>query len=288
MLDGTLDCLSNLHFIHIRQLFRVLTTLTFDRQRTAAAGLIDDGLSQSNEELKRIDTIAATTVTHTWLALANDADISIDADMLRCHNASTSTPSDLPVYRGVRFLPSPPAPTTIKSKHIRRDVCTGMARVLGAGTTSARYSTTTPSTRLWFEQTDGPPFETKLQLPSGIAAEFAGMMHSKTDEETRLRKRAAGTRLFTFLMSLQPFVWWDLSLRTGDLNPEEELTVAQVQHESWAHPRLAWACSDDVLFRTVADGQRPQAGDPALRQGCWALCTLINRTCCRCPHTFTC
>ncbi|EGD76383.1 hypothetical protein PTSG_12595 [Salpingoeca rosetta] len=36
MLNGTLDCLSNLHFIHIRQLFRVLTTLTFDRQRTAA------------------------------------------------------------------------------------------------------------------------------------------------------------------------------------------------------------------------------------------------------------
>ncbi len=100
------------------------------------------------------------------------------------------------------------------------------------------------------------------------------MMHSKTDEETRLRKRAAGTRLFTFLMSLQPFVWWDLSLRTGDLNPEEELTVAQVQHESWAHPRLAWACSDDVLFRTVADGQRVHSGDPALRQGCWASRTL--------------
>ncbi|EGD78041.1 hypothetical protein PTSG_09679 [Salpingoeca rosetta] len=41
MLNGILDCLSNLHFIHIWQLFRVLTTLTFDRQRIPAAGLID-------------------------------------------------------------------------------------------------------------------------------------------------------------------------------------------------------------------------------------------------------
>ncbi|EGD79670.1 hypothetical protein PTSG_10519 [Salpingoeca rosetta] len=85
MLDGTLDCLSNLHFIHILQLFRVLTTLTFDRQRTAAAGLKTTRtrmLSQSNEELKRIGTTAAATVTCTWLALANDTNTSIDRDHL--------------------------------------------------------------------------------------------------------------------------------------------------------------------------------------------------------------
>ncbi|EGD78050.1 hypothetical protein PTSG_08929 [Salpingoeca rosetta] len=40
MLKGTLDCLSTLHFIHILQLFCVLTTLMSDRKRTAAADLI--------------------------------------------------------------------------------------------------------------------------------------------------------------------------------------------------------------------------------------------------------
>ncbi|EGD81842.1 hypothetical protein PTSG_02557 [Salpingoeca rosetta] len=83
MLNGILDCLGNPHFIHIRQLFRILTTLTFDRQRTAAAGLRGRWcLSQFNEELKCIGTIAAITVTRTWLALANAADISIDGNHL--------------------------------------------------------------------------------------------------------------------------------------------------------------------------------------------------------------
>ncbi|EGD74749.1 hypothetical protein PTSG_06114 [Salpingoeca rosetta] len=236
MLNGILDCLSNLHFIHIWQLFRVLTTLTFDRQRIPAAGLIDhekeDGLSQSNDELKRIGTIAATTITHTWLALANDAGISIDASMLRCHNVSTSTPSHLSVCRGVvssphrqlqqlprastsvgmRRSPTPTYPCVgrrdpqahVPARQHRQHDC-GLRGRTGVPHTRETCSNFSPEyTRarevdkdthmVVSEKTLQAPFETKLQLLAGIAAEFSGMMRSQTDEETRLREHAAGTR----------------------------------------------------------------------------------------------
>ncbi|EGD83659.1 hypothetical protein PTSG_12144 [Salpingoeca rosetta] len=98
--------------------------------------------------------------------------------------------------------------------------------------------------------------------------------------------RCRNANLFMFLMSLQPFVWWDLSLGTDNPNPEDGGGGGGAARELGAstrssrRSRLAWACSDDVLFRTVGDGQRVQAGDPALRRGCWASCTLNGRTRC--------
>ncbi|EGD74103.1 hypothetical protein PTSG_13221 [Salpingoeca rosetta] len=130
------------------------------------------------------------------------------------------------------------------------------------------------STRLWFAQTDGcaPNAEDAAGAVRDEAEAAVGdcrRVRGHCALQDRCGDRAAEARcrdadVFTFLMSLQPFVWWDLSLGTGNLNPEEELTVAEVQHESWAHPRLAWAYGDDVLFRTVMDGQRVQSGNPVL------------------------
>ncbi|EGD80396.1 hypothetical protein PTSG_10650 [Salpingoeca rosetta] len=260
MLDGTLDCLSNLHFIHILPFFRVLTTLTFDRQRTAAAGLVGRWcLSQSNEELKRTGTIAATTVIRTLFALANDVRIPIDgAFMCSCatispliyvdnnnsHQEQAHPSGCVNGDGGLTIDPPPPRPFGFRSladpgRHDTR------AREVGKDTHAVVNKKTLQA-----------PFETKLQLPSGIAAQ-----DRRGDKIAKARCWDAD--LFTFLMSLQPFVWWDLSLRTGDLNPEEELTVAE-------------ACSDDVLFRTVVDGQRVEASDPTLQQGRWAPCTLAT------------
>ncbi|EGD75638.1 hypothetical protein PTSG_07755 [Salpingoeca rosetta] len=176
MLNGILDCLSNLHFIHIRQLFR----------RTAAAGLsIDD---ENEDELKRTGTIAAATVTRTLFALANDADISIDRDHLSSllqalhfiyvdntnnHQEQAHLSGCVHGDGGLTIDPPPPRPLGFRSL-ADPDV---------------------PDTHVVVsEKTLQAPFETKLQLLSGIAAEFAGTVHSKTDVETRLRKHAAETR----------------------------------------------------------------------------------------------
>ncbi|EGD76642.1 hypothetical protein PTSG_07753 [Salpingoeca rosetta] len=248
MLKGTLDCLSTLHFIHILQLFCVLTTLTFDRQRRRRRPH-RKMLSQSNEALKRIGTIAATTVTCTWLALASDIGISatispliyVDKCVQLTCTVTTTPPRPRPATAHpsswCRFLPRSPAPTAIKSEHICRDACTGMvgspstttahgrmgsgrsptlAGTCGGSRDPKRTRTGAPQTRetcsnlspedtrarevdkdthvVVNEKTLQAPFETKLKLLSGIAAEFAGMMRSKTDEETRLRKHAAGTQ----------------------------------------------------------------------------------------------
>ncbi len=72
-------------------------------------------------------------------------------------------------------------------------------------------------------------------------------------------------------MSLQPLGWWDLSLGTGDLNPEEELTVAEVQDESWAHPRaqagvLDWrgrAATTCCSARSGTDNESSLATQPS-------------------------
>ncbi|EGD72962.1 hypothetical protein PTSG_04693 [Salpingoeca rosetta] len=173
MLNGTLDCLSNLHFNYIRQLFHILTTLRFDRQRTTAAGLIDDekedGLSQS----KRIGTIAAITVTRTWLALANAADISIDGNHL------SSLLQALQLIYADKWTGAPQTQETcsnVSPEDTRaRDVGKDTHAVVNKKTLQA-------------------PFETKLQLPSGIAAVFVGTVRRKTDEETGLQKHAAGTQ----------------------------------------------------------------------------------------------
>ncbi|EGD79558.1 hypothetical protein PTSG_10408 [Salpingoeca rosetta] len=158
MLKGTLDCLSTLHFIHILQLFCVLTTLMSDRKRTAAAGLsIDD---ENEDELKRINTIAAATVTHTWLALANDAGISIDRDHLS---------SLLQALHFIYVDKWTGAPHT-------REVCSNFspeytrAREVGKDTHVVVN-----------EKTLQAPFETELQLLSGIAAVFADTVRRKTD-----------------------------------------------------------------------------------------------------------
>ncbi|EGD76384.1 hypothetical protein PTSG_12596 [Salpingoeca rosetta] len=205
-------------------------------------------LSQSNEELKRIGTIAAATVTRTWLALANDAVTSIDHGWVR----------------PTREMYSNFSPEYTRAREVGKDT-RGRQREDAAGA---------------------------VRDEAAAAVGDCRRVRGHDAQQDRRGDKTAEARcwdadVFTLLMSLQPFVWWDLSLGTGNLNPEEA-AVAEVQHESWAHPRLAWACSDDVLFRTVADGQRVQVGDPGLRRGCWAPCTLSGRTRCRCPHTFTC
>ncbi|EGD81091.1 hypothetical protein PTSG_13134 [Salpingoeca rosetta] len=294
MLNGILDCLSNLHFIHIWQLFRVLTTLTFDRQRIPAAGLIDH---EKEDELKRTGTIAAATVTRTLFALANDADISIDdnhlssllqalhfiyVDNTNSHQEQAHLSGCVNGDGGLTIDPPPPQPFGFRSladpgRHVWRP----------PGSPSARSSTTTPSTRLWFEQTDGTrarevgkhtlvvvnektlqaSCETKLKLLSGIAAVFAGTVRCKTDVAFLRTCRVAEARcrdadVFLFLMSLQPFVWWNLSLGTDNLNPED------------GDGGRAWACSDNVLFRTVADNEDRLATQPsrqaAVRRARWA------------------
>ncbi|EGD77179.1 hypothetical protein PTSG_08272 [Salpingoeca rosetta] len=266
MLNGILDCLSNLHFIHIWQLFRVLTTLTFDRQRIPAAGLIDD---ENEDELKRSGTIAATTVTRTWLTLTNDTDTSIG----RNHLSSLLQTLQL-IY------------VDNTNSHQEQAHLSGCVNGDGGLTIDPP-----PPRPLGFRSLADPDREDAAGAVRD-EAEAAGdcrRVRGHDALQDRCGDRAAGARcrdadVFLFLMSLQPFVWWNLSLGTDNLNPEEE-TVEEVQHESWAHPRLAWACSDDVLFRTVVDGQRGQAGDSDIQRGCWTRGSLVSRTLPILPHS---
>ncbi|EGD81250.1 hypothetical protein, variant [Salpingoeca rosetta] len=247
MLNGTLDCLSTLHFIHILQLFCVLTTLMFDRQRTAAAGLIhaenEDGLSQSNEELKCIGTIAATTVTHTWLALANAADISIDgAFVSNSYQEQAHLSGCVNGDGGLTIDPPPPQPYGFRSlADPGRHVCAGIPK---------RTFQHNNSLNTIVREDAAGAVRDEAAAAVGDCRRVRGHSAQKDrrgDKTAEARCRNAD--LFTFLMSLQPFVWWDLSLGTGDLNPEEE-TVEEVQHESWAHPRA---------HTGVPDGRGPAA-----------------------------